>query len=407
MAKKTKKVAAKVSVPPDPLQLFQLQAEKRWTKSIIRASDMPSREYPRISTGNFALDIATFGGWPRGRISRAWGTPRSTKSGSCLNTITAWQKHCAYCFARGPCKCSHRRPAGTLIADLENKLADSLMIDWMTDHGIDMSAVLFQRPDSGNEVIDLVDMAIRQGIGLVIVDSIAHMVSRAEIEKPTEDGELPGRSAKLVNKAMRKWVIALSQRGFEDVNKVPTIIIINQIRGTLSQYIPETLPGGKGQNFATSLDIRFSSSKSKWRFRSVKSDGTFTDLKKSDMEGAKKLDATPDYQEVDYRVTTSSCCPPGRSGTYRYWLKNTHGRRKGDPDNAASVWMYAKRYGLLTTGKEGRCLKIPEGWAQNDEERETEFCNGRINDDVMQNFRNDDKAQQKLWDVFIRELCRS
>lgn len=397
-----KKAAPKIL---DPLAIFKATAEKRWGKSLIIASDIPTKLLGRISTGNFALDIATFGGLPRGRISRFWGTPRSTKTGSCLNTVTQFQKLCCFCFQM-KCKCKGRRPAGVLWADLENKLADDLMIPWMEGHGIDTNSLLLERPDSGDEVIDVLDMAIRQGIGLVVVDSLAHMVPRAEIEKPVEDGELPGRMAKLVNKAMRKWIVALSQRGFEDAEKVPTVLLINQIRGTLSQYVPETLPGGKGQEFATSLDVRFHSSKSKWRFRSVKADGSWTDLKKSDVAGSKKEDATPDYQEVDYRVTTSSCCPSGRSGTYRYWLKNVYGRRKGDPDNIASLWNYAKRYEVFTKVKGGYALKVPEEWARTDEDKDLVLCEGRVTDDVMANFRANPEAQQILWDLFVRELCK-
>jgi len=396
--------------PPDPLAAFKATAQKRWGKSLVIASDMPRKRDPKISTGNFALDIATFGGPPRGRISRYWGTPRSTKTGSSLNTVAEFQKRCCYCFDLGKCKCKGRKAAGVLWADLENKLADDLMIPWMEAHGINMDAMLLERPDSGDEVIDVLDMAIRHGIGLVVVDSIAHMVSKAEIEKPTEDGELPGRGAKLVNKAMRKWIIALSQRGFDNADQVPTVLLINQIRGTLSQYVPETMPGGKGQEFATSLDVRFHSSKSKWRFRSVKEDGSFSDLKKSDAKGSLASDATPDYQEVDYRVTTSSCCPAGRSGTYRYWLKNAYGRRKGDPDNIASLWTYAKRYDMVKATKGGYGIIIPDGWATEEEREMAPLCiapkKDQGSDSAMALFRTDEAAQRKLWDVFVRELCK-
>lgn len=410
MAKKPAK-KKKAKAPLDPLSAFKATAEKRWGDSLVMASDIPRKHDSKQSTGNFALDVALFGGWARGRVNRAYGTERSTKTGSMLNTVAEFQKRCCYCFSVAACKCKNRRPAGVLWADLENKLADDLMIPWMKGHGIDMSAMLMERPESGDEVVDLFDMAIRQGIGLVVCDSIAHMTSQEEIEKPAEDGRTAPVSALLVNKAMRKWIVALSQRGFKNIDQTPTVLLINQIRGTLSKYTPEALPGGKGQTFATSLDVRFHSSKSKWRYRVVKADGSFSDLQKPEADKGRQQDVTPDYQEVDFRVTTSSCCPAGRYGTYRYWLKNAHGRRKGDPDNAATIWTYAKRYGLVTNVKGGYGIVIPEAWAT-EEEREIEpLCvaprKDQGEDNVMRRFRQDADAQKRLWEVFVRELCKS
>ena len=386
----------------DPLEAFAKRAKKRWGSSIEIASEIPSQSCLKLSTGNFGLDIATFGGVPRGRISRYWGTPRSAKTGSSLNTIVEWQRRCAFCFNLDTCGCPNRKSAGTLWVDAENKLSDALMQPWMEGHGIDMSAVLFERPDSGDEIIDVLDDAIRQGVGLCVVDSIAHMVSKAEIQKAAEDGELPGRGAKLVNKAMRKWILALTQRGFDDPDKIPTIILINQIRGTLDKYIPETLPGGKGQTFATSLDVRFHSSKSKWRYRAVKDDGSWSDLKKPPTP-----DSTPDYQETDYRVTTSSVCPAGRYGTYRYWLQDKYGRRKGDPDNAATMVQYMNRYDLIQKIKgAGWGVVIPEEWATEEEREIGPLLCAEKKGELIESFRVEEDVQRKIWSVFIRQLCQ-
>lgn len=384
----------------NPFEAFKERSKKRWKSSITLASELPSQACKRISTGNFGLDIATYGGIPRGRISRFWGTPRSTKTGSCLNAVVEWQKHCCFCFSRDPCKCKKRAPAGALWVDAEGKLADDLMIPWMLGHGVNLDALLFERPDSGEEIIDAVDDAIRQGIGLIVIDSIAHMVTKAEIQKAAEDGDLPGRGAKLINKAMRKWVLAITQRGFEDVGTVPTLLIINQVRGTFDQYAPETLPGGRGQEFATSLDVRFYSSKSRRRYRSVKEDGSFSDLKKPITP-----DSAPDYQETDYRITTSSMCPAGRYGTYNYWTLPSHGRRKGDPDNAAMMVVYMNRYKWFRKVKGGYAIHIPDEWVKDDGEKEPILFAPK-KDPLIQLFRGDAVVQAKVRSVFIRELCR-
>lgn len=398
MAKKKAVKAVKAS--PGRVSAFKAfipVAAKRWGNSVCVGKDVPLLDVPRQSTGNFGLDLATFQGLPPG-ITMFWGTPRSTKTGSALNAAAEHQKRCGFCY-QITCGCKDREPAGVLWVDAEGKTSDSLMIPWMVSHGIDMSALLIERPDSGNEVVDVVDAAIRAGIKFVVVDSIASMTSKDEIEKAAEDGRTMGRSAMLGNSAMRKWVTAQLQWGFEDLHP-PRVILINQIRATMNQYAPEALPGGTGQKYACRLMVRFHATKSRRRYRQTKPDGSFTDLKTQPNQ-----DSIPDYQETDYRVTDSSQCPGGRYGCYNYWMRNAHGRRKGDPDNVAQMVTYLRRYKCLKSTKGGYAIKFPEEWIQDAPEAE-ELCKGKLLDDVIQNLLADPVAQAMVWKVFIRELTR-
>lgn len=397
-SKSSKKVAPKRA---NPFLAYKKSAKTRWAESMTVGSDIETTDTPRISTGNFGLDIATYGGIPRGRVSCFYGLPRSTKTGSCLNVVVEWQKHCCFCFNRGPCDCAGRGPAGVLWVDAEGKLADSLMKPWMEGHGVDLDAVLFERPDSGEEIIDAVDDAIRQGVGLIVIDSIAHMVTKEEIVKAAEDGTLPGRGALLVNKAMRRWVVAMTQRGFNESGTIPTVLIINQIRGTFDKYNPEVTPGGKGKDFAMSLGVRFFSSKGRRRYRITKEDGSFKDVKIPPGP-----DVSPNYQDTDYKVTDSSMCPPGRYGSYNYWVKAGHGRRKGDPDNAAQLVRYLDRYNWIISGKGGYHIKVPEDWVvEADEVDPWLIAKKKLGPGgIIDLFRFDTELQERVWRVMIRQL---
>jgi RecA/RadA recombinase len=395
--KAASKSPAKKAGRVSKLKAFAAVAKKRWQKSISVGSDIPLLDCPRLSTGNFGLDIATFGGLPPG-TSMFWGTPRSTKTGSSLNAAAEWQKRCAFCYQL-TCKCRDREPAGVLWVDAEGKTSDSIMIPWMRDHGICMDSLLIERPDSGNEIVDVVDAAIRSGIKFIVVDSIANLTVKDEIKKAAEDGITPGRGAMLGNSAMRKWTQAQVQWGFSD--DIPArVLLINQIRMTFNQYAPEALPGGIGQKYAIRLGVRFHSTKSRRRYRVTKEDGTFTDLQK-----APNQDSIPNYQETDYRLTDTSQCPPGRYGSFNYWMTNAHGRRKGDPDNVAQMVVYMRRYKFFQKSGKNWCIKVPEDWIADTLEAE-EFCHASKQEDVMEIFRLDLVVQAMVWSVFIRELTK-
>ncbi len=361
MAKKkakapSKKSAAKsMSNAADGLAAFSGNMEKSYPGVVAAAKDL-GQQVPRISTGNLGLDIATYGGLPMNRIIRFYGREKSAKTGSSLNCLASWQKHCGLCYMRAPCEhgsiSGEDRPkAAGLWIDAEHRLHS--MMGWVAAHGVDLDRLLVMEPPSGQHIVDVTEAAIREhgaGIGLIVVDSLANITSQEEIDKATMKGRTAPVNALLINRALRKWIAATSSLGVRETRK-PTIILINQIRHTMDAFSsPEVLPGGKGQDFATSLDVRFSSGKTHYL---VPSSGGFEDKTVNyNSKWKPGEDATPDFVEINYRITASGVCPNGRYGQFNYWLREAHGRRCGDPDNIDRLWEYARSY----------LLKKEDGW---------------------------------------------
>lgn len=386
----------KKQVSQDGFADFCAVSEKKWPNTTVLAADAPNKRIPRMSTGNIGLDIATFGGWPRGRIVRIYGREKSAKSGTCLNSIAQWQKHCGLCYERYACnpECefhgneSERPKAAAVYIDVENRMES--MWYWVEGHGVDLTRLLVQAPPDGQHVVDFVDAVIRNkgaSIGLIVVDSIAMVTSQEEIEKETVKGRTAPVNALLLNKAIRKWTASVNSLGVVDLKK-PTILCINQIRLTMDQFHPEALPGGEGQKYATSIDLRFASGKKHYLVTNEQGEiedrttGYGTRWKPGE-------DDTPDFVEINYRVVESGSSLSGRYGAFNYWLKPTHGRRMGDPDNIERMWDYVKRLDLLQ--KEGRGYKLF------DIESGTQAG-------IKEKFQIDQETQGKVWAEIVRKL---
>ncbi len=359
-----KKSGADVRALHDRFAKFADKAEKAYGGSTAIAARIAetNMRLPRISTGNIGLDIAMFGGVPRARITRFFGREKSAKTGSCLNTVATWQhEHCGLCYAKGPCE--HGRISGedrpkpaALWIDAENRLAD--MLDWVVGHGVDLERLLIQSPPSGQHIVDFVDDTVQEkgtGIGLIVVDSVANITSQEERDKATMKGRTAPVNALLINKACRKWTASVCELGIADQQK-PTILLINQIRYTMDAFgSPEVMPGGKAQDYATSIDVRFSSGKEHYLIQNDK--GEWEDKTTGFSSRFKPPpDAVPDYVEVNYRVTASGICPNGRYGSFNYWKREAHGRRKGDPDNTEKLWEIARRHDMIQ--KNGRSYTL-------------------------------------------------
>lgn len=373
---------------------FYAQMDKLAPGAVATASEL-TRDLPRISTGNFGLDVATFGGIPQGRITRFWGKPKSAKSGASLKTAATFQRnHCSECFQR-ECGCKNRSVPFVFYIDAENKMLDQLA--WVERHGVILDAFKVMAPQSGQHIVDCVDMLLRSPevakCGLIIVDSLAHVSSQDELSKLATDGPTVGRNAWLLNLGFRKWATAITNLGVLNKRKT-TIIAINQLREKVGVMYgnPETMPGGKGQEYGTSLDIRFDAAGDAfivWSEKKQKHEAKLKGFKSSFKPGK---DQTPDFTLVNYRVSASATCPRGRSGSFNYWLKTVHGHTPGDPDNPFILWSYAKRYLLEQDGRM-KGIKGTEVKASTLEELETLF-------------RADAKAQQIVWPVLMQTLCR-
>ena len=211
------------------------QIERQFGKgSIMRLGEEGRIPIEVIPTGSIALDIALgIGGLPRGRIVEIYGPESSGKTTLALHAIANVQA------------------AGGLAAFIDAEHA--LDPDYASRLGIDLDSLYVSQPDTGEQALEITDTLVRSGaIDLIVIDSVAALVPRAEIEGEMGDSHV-GLQARLMSQALRKMAGALS-------NTNTTCIFINQLREKIGVMFgsPETTTGGKALKFYSSvrLDVR-------------------------------------------------------------------------------------------------------------------------------------------------------
>ncbi len=234
---------AKSPTPPDKsdagrkqaLERAVAQIENNFGKgSIMRLDDDPANLPPGISTGAISLDLALGGrGIPRGRVVEVFGPESSGKTTLNLHIIANVQK------------------AGGVAAfiDAEHALDPS----WAKRLGVNIDDLLVSQPDTGEQALEICELLVRSNaVDLVVIDSVAALIPRAEIEGEMGDSHV-GLQARLMSQALRKLTGAINQSKC-------TVIFINQIREKIGVMFgnPETTPGGRALKFYSSvrLDIR-------------------------------------------------------------------------------------------------------------------------------------------------------
>ena len=212
------------------------QIEKQFGKgSVMRMEDgAVAEEVQVVSTGSLGLDIALgVGGLPRGRVVEIYGPESSGKTTLTLQTIAEMQR------LGGTCA----------FIDAEH----ALDVGYAQKLGINLSDLLISQPDTGEQALEITDALVRSGaIDLIVIDSVAALTPRAEIEGEMGDS-LPGLQARLMSQALRKLT--------GSINRTNTLVIfINQIRMKIGVMFgnPETTTGGNALKFYASvrLDIR-------------------------------------------------------------------------------------------------------------------------------------------------------
>lgn len=217
------------------LELALAQIDKQYGKgSVMRLGEEGRAPIEVIPTGSIALDVALgIGGLPRGRVVEVYGPESSGKTSIALHAVANAQR------------------AGGIAAFIDAEHA--LDPDYAKALGVDTDALLVSQPDTGEQALEIADMLIRSGaLDVVVVDSVAALVPRAEIEGEMGDSHV-GLQARLMSQALRKIAGALSNSG-------TTAIFINQLREKVGVFFgsPETTTGGKALKFYASvrLDIR-------------------------------------------------------------------------------------------------------------------------------------------------------
>ena len=212
------------------------QIEKQFGKgSVMRMEDGAIvEEVQVVSTGSLGLDIALgVGGLPRGRVVEIYGPESSGKTTLTLQTIAEMQKLGGVCA----------------FIDAEH----ALDVGYAQKLGINLSELLISQPDTGEQALEITDALVRSGgVDLIVIDSVAALTPRAEIEGDMGDS-LPGLQARLMSQALRKLT--------GSINRTNTLVIfINQIRMKIGVMFgnPETTTGGNALKFYASvrLDIR-------------------------------------------------------------------------------------------------------------------------------------------------------
>jgi recombination protein RecA len=216
----------------EALKTALAQIEKQFGRgSIMRLGADTRLDVEGITTGSLALDLALGGkGIPRGRVTEVFGPEGSGKTTLCLTVIANAQK-----------------AGGTaLFIDAEHALDPA----YAAKLGVNLEELLLNQPDSGEQALEIADMMVRSsGLDVIVIDSVAALVPRAELEGEMGDQHV-GLQARLMSQALRKLTASVAK-------SKTALIFINQIREKVGVMFgnPETTPGGRALKFYSSVRI--------------------------------------------------------------------------------------------------------------------------------------------------------
>lgn len=219
----------------DALKTTLTKLDKTYGKgTVMRLSDTEVQDVPTISSGSLGLDIALgVGGFPRGRIVEIYGPESSGKTTLALHAIAEAQK------------------AGGIAAFVDAEHAFDMV--YAENLGVDPENLYVSQPDNGEQALEITEQLIRSGaVDLVVIDSVAALVPKAEIEGEMGDSKM-GLQARLMSQALRKLAGVINKTHC-------TCIFINQLRDKIGVMFgsPETTTGGNALKYYSSvrLDIR-------------------------------------------------------------------------------------------------------------------------------------------------------
>ncbi|OPY71035.1 MAG: recombinase A [Syntrophorhabdaceae bacterium PtaU1.Bin034] len=217
------------------VEMAMTQIERQFGKgSIMKLGEKAIEEIPVVSTGSLALNIALgIGGLPRGRVIEIFGPEASGKTTLALQVVAETQK------------------LGGVAAFIDAEHA--LDVHYANRLGVKTEDLLISQPDTGEQALEITEILVRSGgVDIVVVDSVAALVPRAEIEGEMGDQHM-GLQARLMSQALRKLTATISK-------SMTIVVFINQIRQKIGIMFgnPETTTGGNALKFYSSvrLDIR-------------------------------------------------------------------------------------------------------------------------------------------------------
>ena len=215
----------------EALKAAMAQIEKSFGKgSIMKLGEQEISELATVSSGSISVDLALGGGYPKGRIIEIYGPESSGKTTLCLHAAAEFQK------------------AGGTVAFIDAEHA--LDPTYAEKVGVNIDELLLSQPDSGEQALEITETLVRSGgVDLIVIDSVAALTPRAEIEGDMGDSHM-GLQARLMSQALRKLTATASKMG-------TTIIFINQIRMKIGVMFgnPETTTGGNALKFYASVRL--------------------------------------------------------------------------------------------------------------------------------------------------------
>ena len=267
----------------------------------------------KIPTGLFQMDLALGGGIPRGVATILYGAEDSSKT-----TIALL------------CVANHQRlwPDEVCVFVAIEPFVPS----WAKKLGVDLEKLVVLYPAYAEEAVDFIeDMLFADDCGLVVLDSVAAMISTQEAEKSAE-GDNPGKTGLVAGKLFRKSQLAL--REAEKAGRHPSFLIINQIRMKVGVMFgsPETLPGGMAQKYQAQLIVR---------------------LHGKNIMDSKVSDAYPVRREINFTIQKCKDMLPARNGKTELVVRSHMGLRVGESHDVNTVYSYLDTYGCVEKLKSG------------------------------------------------------
>lgn len=267
----------------------------------------------RIPTGLFELDLSLGGGLPRGRCATIFGPEDSGKTTIAFLLIS-----------------NHQRlwPSETCVY----VAIEPFDAYWAKQCGVDTGKIAVLYPAYAEEAVDMIgDMLASDDCGLVVLDSLAAMITTQEADKSAE-GENPGRTALAVGKLVRKTTYEL--REAEKAGREPTLLYINQIRHKIGVMFgnPETTPGGNGPLFQSQVRLRVSS---------------------SPVIDSKINEALPVRREIRFSLKKSKMPIVSATGKTEVAVFPHNGLRIGDSHDVNTVFQYLKDFEAVQQLKKG------------------------------------------------------
>ncbi len=356
------------------IDILSAEMKKRFgDQAIIRGSEQ--RQPWRIPTNVFMIDLALCGGIPHNQLTMVHG-PRSAGKTSLSEKII--------------CGAQQSLPDQQVaFIDVEH----TRDAHWGAKLGVNNEDLLYLQPDTGENAVDMADAAIRtREVSLVVLDSIAALVSNKEIEESADDNSTPGLQAKLVTRMCRRITNALFAERLR--GHYVTLLVLNQQRSAIGKWAPHgqealNLPGGKALEFTTMVQI------------GVKNKENLS----KDKHG---LDTTY-YNEHSFKIDKCKMNAGIKSGEYQLMRRehDTYELAEGEIDDAETMLAHAKRVGIYTGGGSSWTLELPE-FKQTFRGKEDTVIFLYQNRDVMWALRNyliaDHARKLGLPDYFVQYL---